>query len=472
MQRRVLVLTGIFLLHGPFARAATLTLEAYLKEVQAKHEGVKALEESSQGAELRSGEGNLLTRPSLFANVQVSNDKKPTANPAFQGNETGFEGYSFGIQEQFPFGLAAKLSYTVNHTNILGAQPAFLPVANFYEAKPLLEVTQSLLRNGFGRETQSTVKLANASAKAQGWMDLFKRKSLLADAESVYWSLALARELVQVQSESVERARKIKEWNARRAKLELADKADFLQSEAGVQGRALEYQAALDDLNAVERGFNRLRGSEAVHVEEKLSPLDKEALQNVVVPEKKGKRADVLAFEKFSEVADANAQLGRERNLPTLDLYGAVALNGRDRQFETATGDSFKTRTPTLGAGVKFLMPLDFGTVLSDREGYLKEQKAAELNLRRKQWEEGLDWKELTTRLEEAKRRLKMTTEIETAQNQKLLHERERLKRGRSVTYQVIMFEQDFAGAQVMRIRTEAEILRILAQLKLFGEKE
>lgn len=471
MIKSLVLFSVLFAGNSTFA-AANLTLDAYLAQVREKHEGVKSLEESSKGALLRANEGHLLVRPSLFANIQIANDKKPTSNPAFMGTETGFQGYSFGVQDQFSFGLAAKLSYTVNYTDISGASSTFLPVPRFYEARPALELTQSLLRNGFGRETRSTVELSESAAKAQGYMDLFKMKSALAEAEGTYWSLALARELVTVQAESVERAKKIREWNAKRNRLELADKADLLQSEAGVQGRTLEHQAAVDDLNATERLFNRLRGSDAAHVEEKLDPLDKEALEKVTAPEKKGKRADVLAYEKLAKVAEANAQIGKEKNLPTLDLYGTLALNGRSAQMSTATSDSLKTQTPTLGVGVKFVTPLDFGTVLDDREGYSKEEKAAELNFRRKQWEEGLDWKELTIRFEEAKKRLKMTNDIEAAQNAKLLNERERLRRGRSVTYQVITFEQDFAQAQAMRIRTEAEILRILAQLKLFGEKE
>lgn len=466
-----LVFTSNLLLGAAVPASGPLTLDLYLKEVQEKHEGIKALEETSSGALLRADEGNLLVRPSIFANIQISNDKKPTSNPAFLGNETAFDGYSFGVMEQTNFGMNAKLSYSLNYTRINGAQPAFLPVPIFYEARPVLELTQSLLRNGFGRETRSTVLLADASARAQGLLDRFKIKSMLAEAEGTYWSLALARELVQVQAESVERAKKIREWNAKRARLELADKADLLQSDAGLQGRTLEYQAALDDLAATERSFNRMRGSEALHVDEKLSPLDKDALEEVAVPEKKGKRGDVLAYEKLAQVAEASAQLGKEKNLPNLDLYGTVALNGRDKEFSNATSDSLKTQFPTLGVGVKFSSPLDFWTTSSDREGYAKEQKASELNYRRKLWEEQLDWKELVTRLEEAKRRLKMTNSIEVAQNEKLVHERERLKRGRSVTFQVITFEQDFATAQAMRIRTEAEILRILAQLKLFGEK-
>ena len=76
---------------------------------------------------------------------------------------------------------------------------------------------------------------------------------------------------------------------------------------------------------------------------------------------------------------------------------------------------------------------------------------------------------DLLAQLTEGKRKLDLARKIETVQKNKLDLERDRHKRGRTTTYQVLLFEQDFASSQLSRIRAEAELLRILAQMKTFS---
>ncbi|MDH4225644.1 MAG: TolC family protein, partial [Deltaproteobacteria bacterium] len=95
---------------------------------------------------------------------------------------------------------------------------------------------------------------------------------------------------------------------------------------------------------------------------------------------------------------------------------------------------------------------------------------AADLNYRRKLFEAETDWRDLTQRFVEAMNRLKLAREIELSQKEKLEYERERLKRGRTTTSQVILFEQDNAVAQLTRLQAQLEALSVLATLKSFGE--
>mgnify|MGYP001046760359 CR=1 FL=1 len=44
----------------------------------------------------------------------------------------------------------------------------------------------------------------------------------------------------------------------------------------------------------------------------------------------------------------------------------------------------------------------------------------------------------------------------------------ERLLRGRTTTFQALNFEQDYASAQLLRLRTQAEVLQLTAQLNAF----
>lgn len=461
---------GAILLTGVQGISAPLTLESYLEQVKKGNEGVQALMESSEALKNRKEEARLLVRPNFFGNVSFYSDAKPTAAPVFQGTRTLVDTYNFGFSQQTPFGLAGKLYYQWTYTRIEGANPAFLNPANFYEAKPVLELSQSLLKNGFGSETRSQLQVAESGTLAQGYADTFKLKASLAEAEGTFWRLAIARQMVQVQKESLERAQRLKDWNRKRAQSGLGDRSDLLQSEANLQVRTLEYQNAVNEERSASVAFNSLRGTPDEKVSETLPVLNKTTTAKLTPPQKKSMRLDVRAAQELSKVAEANAALGKERNTPTLDVFGSLATNGRTDQWGQSISDSFTTRFPTFTVGLKFQTALDVGQVLDNRRAYQAEIKSAELNYRRKAFEEERDYRDLLKRFQEAQDRLTLCFGIEEVQEKKLAREKERLKVGRSVTYQVILFEQDFASAELLRLKTQGEVLALHSQLKLFED--
>lgn len=472
-------LCGLQALAAAAAPSEVLTLDVYLSQVREKHEGLKALALTSEAAMQRSSEKNLLTAPSLFSNVQVASDAKPNMAPALLGTQTNNDNFSVGVSKLTDFGLNAKLYYTLAYTDIegmdpsifqnIGLPPQLFDSPRFYEARPTLEINQSLWRNGFGSETQAALKLLEAQARATSFDTSFKGKQLLAEAEGTYWRLVAARETVSIQQDSYERAKKLREWNARQTKLELADKADLLSAEAGLQSRGLELQGALDEERSVSLSFNSLRDIDVSMVNERLTSLDVVRFDDLPVPSKEGLRDDVKAAAESRSAAEADAAINEEKNKPTLDVFGSLSLNGRNADLGGSVHDSFNTDKPTAAAGIKFTTPLDFGQMSEDRAAYIREQQAAELAYRRKLLEEARDWKDLNDKLTEARRRLRLAIAIEQAQNTKLIHERDRLRLGRTTTYQVLLFEQDYAMAELTRLKTQAEILGIIAQMKTFS---
>jgi len=238
--------------------AEVLTLEKYLTKVRENHTGYQASRNISEGSGARAKEADLLFAPQLFLNAQKTSDAKPNANPTFQGEKTLFDSYSLGVSKLTSFGLQTKLSYNVNYTEIIGAGAAFVPVPQFYDAKPVLELSHSLWRNGFGRETQITAELQEATAKATAFNESFKGQLILQEAETAYWRLALAREIVQVQKSSLDRFQKIEKWIAGRVRQDLTDKAELYQAQAALEARELELQTASDEEKAAVRAFSSL----------------------------------------------------------------------------------------------------------------------------------------------------------------------------------------------------------------------
>ena len=58
---------------------------------------------------------------------------------------------------------------------------------------------------------------------------------------------------------------------------------------------------------------------------------------------------------------------------------------------------------------------------------------------------------------------------MEEIQKKKLNSEKNRYSKGRTTTFQVLQFEQDFANAQLMKLRNEQELIIVYNQLKMFS---
>jgi outer membrane protein TolC len=465
-------LVSLFVVLG-FVQAASakevLNLDTYLGQVKQSHKGYVATKEAIQSLEVLSKEGDLFLSPNLFGSAQFAVDKAPKTNPAAQGTKTEQHLYTLGVSQLTSFGLSGRVGYTFTHTLISEASPLFLPTPNFFDGKVALEVTQSLWRNAFGRETKQTIEAINANQRSRKFLEMFQAKLIEAEAETTYWRLALAFDALEIQKDSVERAKKFREWSAKRANMHLSDRADLVQAEAALKLRELELQSVTDELRTAKLNFNSLRGINSEQVSDTLEHISGVEMGKLEVPPKTPVRADVASAQEAEKAAIAQASLNIEKNLPNFELYGQLALNGRQDGAGSTITDSFNTDKPTAGVGVRFTLPLDFGLVSSTKEAYQSQIKSTQLKLQRKIFEQDKEWKDLNQKFIELKRRLELTQKIEEVQKEKYLLEKDRQSKGRSTTFLVLQFEQDLASSQFAVIRLQAETLILLAQMKTFS---
>jgi outer membrane protein TolC len=462
-------LLAAFLIMPSLGFSAQLSLNDFLAQVQEKNEGVVANKLVAEGTEDREKEGRLIFRPSLFAQGQVMVDKKPVANLPAQGDRTDTQYATAGVMQNFDFGLKGQLSYTVYHTRIYNASPAFVPLADFHDGTAKIELSQSLWRNWGGRENKAQADLIDAQARSAKHIANYTVQTTLASAESVYWSLSQTRKVIQVQKDNLARAQQIRAWNSRRINSGLAERSDFLQADSNLKLREYELQNALQQQNLLQRTFNEMRGIDSNVVAEELAPVDGKSLKTLTPPKKEELREDTKAALEQQILARANATAAIERNRATFEVYGSYAFNGRDPESGTAVTNSFKNDHATSAVGLRFNTPLDFGTTSSVIDGYKKEQIAADYNYKRKVFEQDSQWNDLVTKFEDAKVRLDLTEKISETQRTKTTNERNRLNNGRTTTFQVLTFESDLAQADLMRIQTETDLLNIYAQLKIFS---
>jgi outer membrane protein TolC len=449
--------------------SAQLSLKDFLSQVEGKNQSMTASKLIVVGAQERANEGKLIFRPNIFAQAQSAVDKRPTTNINAQGDRTDNNFVTAGIIQQFNFGLQGKLGYNFSHTKIYDASPAFLPVSDFHDGVTTLELSQSLWRNFWGRESRSQETIITSQAQATKYTENYKIKATLAQSETLYWSLSQTRKVVRVQKESLERAQKIRVWNQNRLKSGLAESSDFLQADANYKAREYELKSTMQDLKTLQRSVNSLRGIDSDVLDEELESVDSNKIKKLLLPAKEELREDTKAALELQKISKASADLSIEKNKPTFEVYGTYGLNGRDIQSTQAFSNSFETTHDTKAIGLRFIAPLDFGTTSDDINGYKKEQIAASQNFQRKLFEQEQQWNDLASRFEDAKVRLSLVEKIEEAQKIKATNERDRLSKGRTVTFQVLNFEQDYAQSELARIQNETNILNIYSQLKIFS---
>ena len=489
-------ITSILLLSGGRLQlnevmAAPLSLEQYLREVSGQHQGYQAAQTRARGALARSDEGTLLLAPTAFAELRSITDAKLQPVTYFTYDSMVTNTLSVGVRKLFSFGLQTSLHYDLfkNYYNNL---ESFLPanlfppspnssgslVLNSYAyASPVLELTQSLWGNAFGSGTRAQQNQLHASALATHYQESFEAKSVRLAAESAYWRLSLARQTLRAQREALARALRIQHLLEGQAHYALKDQADVIQAKAQVALRRLQGQSAQVEEDIAARAFNSYRSLDSSGVQETLSELGPLVVESVHAPVRMSVREDLQALEQTAEAAVASAQLAIEKNKPTVEVFANLSLIGQKGplpfgNLSDSYATSFTFNRPSRTVGIRLSVPLDFGVLGTTRHGWAQEKTAAEIKLNRQSFEQNQQWRTLETQLAGAQAQYRLNRQLVSVQRDKLRYERNRLSRGRTTTYQVLMFEQDYLDAELAEIQTGAAILNWVAQMRLFAAQE
>lgn len=453
------------------ALSAPLTLSGYLEQVKAQSPAVSSSEKLIEGSESTAKESGLQYVPKFFLNATYTHDRRQFPN-AFFGGRTNSENFNLGFEKQFDFGLAAKLSYTLFNNNTSNLPALIFPngVNAYTSGQTQLDLNQSLWRNFFGKETRATETVAEASSLATHYGESFKLKQTLAQAENAYFRLAIANESVRLEQELLDRAKKILDWTTRRVANHLTDRIDMLQSKASYQARAISLQAALEEQRTAKLAFNQFRNLSEDRVDDEVVLASTDSIQGFKAPARAATSDDIKAAQQNERLVRATNELALQKAQPDLNIFATAAFNGVDRYLSPAVSSSFSTQNPYYILGLKFSMPLYFLDTAEIRGGRVKQQLAAESSTRQKVLESEQLYQDLSQKLSEAQSRLKMADELVALQKEKLEYEKYRFNLGRTTTYQVLTFEQDYAQALIARLRVEREILATHSQLKTFTE--
>lgn len=456
---------------------SAMTLQEYLGQVETQSLAYQSSLASASGSRLVAREADLLTSPVLFATTKFNFDGKMNNPPASSYEDTRTNTYTLGVSQQFDFGLQAKFSYSAIKTHYVGAH--FNPgvASEYWDLSPRVELVMPLLGNGFGRTLRANKEVSINQNLANEYSALAQSKTLMSDAEYAYWRLSTALERVAIQESASKAGQNIFSFVDNQKKKNLGESADVLQARALTEANQLQLQQAINEREAAKRAFNTFLNLPTDSEIPKLEAINYTALENTEVPTTRpGDRLDLKAARAQADLARATSVLITERNKPTLDVIGGYALNGRGVDTGLAFENASKTNRDAGYVGVQFQLPLNFKATSDAKAGAERLRDSADINVLKIAYNQDQDWTTLKEKLAEAKLTLKLARSMENAQRSKLEGERSRLRQGRTTTYQVLLFEQDYTTASSSRVQAARDIVALQTQVKLYqttpaGEK-
>jgi hypothetical protein len=463
---KLLFLFLVFFSKNSFA----LSLQEYLSQVENDNAGYNSAKISASSSELLSKKSLLLTTPNLFANVKSGFEKQNQAIAFVRYEKLNTQNYSIGIEKDFSFGLNSKFYYNIDRSAYQGlTSNQFLPIS--YQTNPVLEFTMPLWKDRFGSTIRSKKAAIYHQNQANKFSSKFEMKNFQVDAEKSYWWLVSSRQIVQISTDALKQAEKILANASKKSRMNLGEKADVLQAKADVESKKLQLKQAVNDARIAARNFNQKRYLESDEVDEDLEKIDFNVLEKMPINVAGSiARDDVKASLENLKTNVANAKIEEENNKPKFDIYGSYGLQGLETTRMEAINSSFAQNGDNAYIGVKFSIPLAIGLQSDIQRGAKLSSISAKMKYRQKFFTANNDRQNLLQNLQDYQENLRLLRQIENLQKEKLLNERDLLKQGRTSTYQILLFEQDYNRSRIDTIKTAYQLLSLVADEKLYAE--
>lgn len=446
-----------------------LTLSEYLNQVKSNNPEARAAAANVEVAEMRLNEAEVPYSSEFYSEYKLFSDRKEPTN-AFSPVESKGRTWRVGVRDRTTFGLSADV-YLNSLRTTLGGAPAFLTYKDYETSAFGLNLQQSLWRNAFGEVDRKNQEAQRANNRMEVLKAKFALKNLLLAAENTYWAVVSYNEIVKLQEENVDRARRLRDWMKQRASMRLFDDVDAMQAQASFEQRELELQTSLNERAGFIRQFNTLRGenSDAPVALSELPTQDFMA-QAVSDKSKRMSREDFQIVYEQAEASGAKARANLSAIRPQLDLVGQIAGNGLDNYAGGSLNEATRGQHPNWAVGVVFSVALDYSLIGDMKRSYRAQRAAANDIKEQARFNEQRAWDDLVKKNADAQDLFRRAVSLEKLQTDLVQRERRRLLNGRSTTFQSLQIEQNLAGAQIARVRAQLALLQLHNLIKQFEE--
>jgi outer membrane protein TolC len=459
-----------------YAKDKILSLDDYIEQVKSDNLTVKKSKQYSKSYELLKKKAKLVSAIKLYAFSEKSFAEQNQALQIFRFDKIYNQNNQIGLSQNSEYGLKTNLYYSLNNVKYQGLNPNFvssnLAVQNS-QSIPVIELSIPVWQNLFGVSTRASRDATYYENEAQKLSAKATSISELVNAEKSYWNLVGARNGLNIQKKALSSAEKILDYIKKKERKNLSEKSDVLQAKAMVESRKLLVKQAENFFKISARNFNKNRNISSDEIKEDLEEFNFKKLQDLKISNLKNQdRLDIKAQKAQMKSAISQAKIEEENNKPALNIYGSYRVNQVEKNRISAINNSFDNIAPSGKVGIELSMPLNLFLTSDIKKGARSKASAEKTNYKQKAFQQEIDWQNLLQNITDFKENLKLSLQVQNIQKLKLENERNLLKQGRTSTYQILVFEQEFSNAELNTQQIAQKLHELIAEQKLYNQEE
>jgi outer membrane protein TolC len=479
---RILLLGFCWILIPHFGYAKTYSLSDLLSEARRNAPELREWRATYSKAKASSGAVEGAFDTTIFADTQFTHDKSQSPSTG-AGDSRNMRQSTIGVRRMFGTGTKMEVAVegarqetiypenesttpTVDPTNPgAGQVPAFdnsvfeQDPNPSYQSKLALTISQPLWRNFGAEEVDLQQKIANNRSVGPGYTFRIQEQGVQAETEQLYWALLKLEEQIKITKKLVAKSREFRRLMNDRTKIGRADQVDVASAESSLvsqEGQLLDLELASEETRKrLSYRINPYGSSEPLTIRGDLtkSPLGLAAPSRArAFSYGKENRLDLKMIQAQIPGVQAEKDLAREKDKPSLDLYSSLASNGLGEDQSGSQGEVGKFKHNTVTVGLKFEMSLGGSTGRAEMAASTAElqrlsaqRTTIERNFRRE-----ID---LAYTAHEASRKQSIQAEknIKSLQRQ-LRAEQRKFKQARSEKIGAIRFEMEVLVAEMGRV--------------------
>jgi outer membrane protein TolC len=414
----------------------------------------------------------------FFGNVSYIEDKRQPVS-VFSGDNRQTNLYSAGGRKKLPSGTELAVSWSDQRDWV---NSPFVTVNPSHNAQLTMEAVQPILRNAFGFVDRSRITLTRLAIMNADLDTAERIEKLTADVEKKYWAVVYYKTMLEAYGNMLERAMALNEANAQNYDLGIIERPDMLSSEANVLMREKdvilakeEYERSREDLKLLMNLQEQIEFIPSATFSEGGGKID---LANSLKTAFE-KNREYQKLRRDAEMSDISMKIKNNQLWPELDLEGALAMNGLERDFSKAAGKTTVADNTFYYLGAKFSFPLENSLARGEQYRASYEKEKALVSLKQKE-------RSIITVIGNAYRAVmslnssvSKVKEAARLQAEKLKEEEKRFSSGRSATKRIIDYQTDLINAEkaeaaelfareVARINMEKEMNVLLEKYEGF----
>lgn len=458
---RALISTVVIALAAPgWATAEPFTLHQTLRQVMWSYPSVEIARLQARRAQQDVIKARSMLGWGLSGQVGASHDLSP-----FSGTPSDRIDANSGLERALSsggtFGISA--SYTREDSTFVFSgfpNPAHTTRVDASYRMPLAKGAGNPQYDEGLRSANAGERIARANAQSV-------RDGLATQTMELFFIAALTKARLETSKDAIDRALRLKRYIRGNARLGLSEEKDLLQAEAQLQARIAEYDALVaaweQQRTSINRLLNRPRTAEFTPVLHDKDGSVKGGI-DAILEQAKVHSPDLHRQLAQIEIAESLLATSKDASRSTWDLVFGVGYGNK----QGSVGTSY-TSTSDYAAGVR----LEYRKAL-DRSGLNAEVTQAQIDRSIALREAERIRNDLIYSVNGLIAGIEKTNKSLASQRQRVIVERKKIdeaskryRSGRTVTTQLIQFENDYQLSKLAREQQRIELARKHASLDL-----